>query len=173
MRQKEGGTKRLEPPVTLHWNDHEGTRAEVLSPSKPFVVPHQADFSSAEAHAAAAGPLRWNRQQGFYVYRADRMIQSGGWSNLRTLDEHSKLARVALSFDPRLDDAFRINVAKMRVQLPTAASRADRAGHRPGDQGCAEGCLSSRWPGRSKSRTDPAWQQSFKGGDSDADRKWH
>lgn len=46
------------------------------------------------------------------------MIQSGGWSNLRTLDEHVKLARVAVSFDPRLDEAFKINVAKMRVQLP-------------------------------------------------------
>jgi hypothetical protein len=49
------------------------------------------------------------------------MIQSGGWSNLRTLDEHTKLARVAISFDPRLDEAFRINVAKMRVQLPQQA----------------------------------------------------
>jgi hypothetical protein len=112
--RQEKGTMRLEP-VTLHY-DHEGTHGEILI--EPFVVPHQAEFSSAEAHAAAAGPLRWNRQQGFYIYRANRMIQSGGWSNLRTLDEHTKLARVALSFDPRLDDAFRINVAKMRVQLP-------------------------------------------------------
>jgi hypothetical protein len=112
--RQEDGTKRLEP-VTLHY-DHEGTHGEILI--EPFVVPHQAEFSSPEAHAAAAGPLRWNRQQGFYIYRANRMIQSGGWSNLRTLDEHTKLARVALSFDPRLDGAFRINVAKMRVQLP-------------------------------------------------------
>jgi hypothetical protein len=113
VRQEES-TKRLEP-VTLHY-DHEGTHGEILI--EPFVVPHQAEFSSPEAHATAAGPLRWNRQQGFYFYRANRMIQSGGWSNLRTLDEHTKLARVALSFDPRLDGAFRINVAKMRVQLP-------------------------------------------------------
>jgi hypothetical protein len=46
------------------------------------------------------------------------MIQSGGWSNLRTIDEHLKLARVAISFKPELDEAFKINVAKMRVQLP-------------------------------------------------------
>jgi hypothetical protein len=110
----EAGTRRLDP-VTLHFN-HEGAEGEILI--EPYVVPHQDDFSSSEAHAAAAGPLRWNRQQGFYIYRANRMIQSGGWSNLRTLDEHTKLARVALSFEPRLDDAFRINVAKMRVQLP-------------------------------------------------------
>jgi hypothetical protein len=113
VRQEEA-TKRLEP-FTLYYN-HEGIQGEILI--EPFVVPHQDEFSSPEAHAAAAGPFRWNRQQGFYIYRAHRMIQSGGWSNLRTLDEHTKLARVALSFDPRLDDAFRINVAKMRVQVP-------------------------------------------------------
>jgi len=46
------------------------------------------------------------------------MIQSGGWSNLRAPDEHTKLARIALSFEPALDEAFKINVAKMRVQIP-------------------------------------------------------
>ena len=110
----EKNTARLEPVVLQY--DHDGIKGSVLM--EPYVLPHQAEFSSPEAHAAAAGSLRWNRQQGFYVYRADRMVQSGGWSNLRTLDEHTKLARVALRFDPCLDDAFRINVAKMRVQLP-------------------------------------------------------
>ena len=58
------------------------------------------------------------------------MVQSGGWSTLRTLDEHIKLARVAVSFDPRLDDAFRVNVAKMRVQLQDCyASRWNRLSH--------------------------------------------
>lgn len=108
-------TKQLEKLVLRY--DHDGIRGDILI--EPYVLPHQDDFGSAQAHAAAAGPLKWNRQQGFYIYRANRMIQSGGWSNLRTLDEHTKLARVAVSFDPRLDEAFRINVAKMRVQLPT------------------------------------------------------
>jgi hypothetical protein len=81
-------------------------------------LPHQEEFSSPEAFRRASGPLNWNQQQGFYIYRADRLIQSGGWCRLRTADEHTKLARVALSFLPALDEAFRINVAKMRVQLP-------------------------------------------------------
>lgn len=85
---------------------------------EPYVLPAQARFSTAEACLRASGPNRWNRQQGLYIYRADRMIQSGGWSNLRTLDEHLKLARVALFFSPRLDDEFKINVPKMRVALP-------------------------------------------------------
>jgi hypothetical protein len=85
---------------------------------EPFVLPHQLDFSSPENFRRASGPASWNQQQGFYVYRADRLIQSGGWCRLRTLDEHTKLARVALRFSPQLDNAFRVNVAKMRVQLP-------------------------------------------------------
>jgi len=107
-------TVRLDPVDIVY--DHDGVQGRVKI--EPFVLPHQHEFSSASAHAAAAGPERWNRQQGFYIYRADRMVQSGGWSTIRTLDEHIKLARVAVSFDPRLDEAFRVNVAKMRVQLP-------------------------------------------------------
>jgi hypothetical protein len=112
--RSEAATRTLEP-VSLH-HDHDGVFGDVLI--QPFVLPHQDDFSSPQAHLDAGGPERWNKQQGFYTYRANRMIQSGGWSNLRTLDEHTKLARVAVSFKPALDEAFRINVAKMRVQLP-------------------------------------------------------
>lgn len=95
---------------------HEGVSGEVLL--EPFVLPHQEDFSSPEAFRNASGPANWNQQQGFYMYRAGRMIQSGGWSNLRARDEHIKLARIAVSFAPALDEAFKVNVAKMRVQMP-------------------------------------------------------
>jgi hypothetical protein len=97
--------------------EHEGIVGEVTI--EPFVLPHQNDFSSTEAFRRASGPANWNQQQGFYIYRANRLIQSGGWCKLRTLDEHTKLARIALSVTPKLDDAFKINVAKMRVQLPS------------------------------------------------------
>jgi hypothetical protein len=88
---------------------------------QPFLLPHQSDFSSAESFRQASGPLSWNQQQGFYIYRAERLIQAGGWCRLRTMDEHTKLARVALHFSPQLDDAFRVNVAKMRALIPAAA----------------------------------------------------
>lgn len=84
----------------------------------PYVLPPKAAFSSEVAWRRMSGPNQWNRQQGFYVYRANRLIQSGGWSHMRTADEHTKLARVALMFTPELDAAFGINVAKMRVTLP-------------------------------------------------------
>ena len=91
-----------------------------------------------EAHALPPGPRKWNRQQGFYIYRGDRMIQSGGWNRLRTMDEHSKLARIAVDVPADLEELFQINVAKMRVSLPeeicarSSGSRRRRRRRRPG-----------------------------------------
>lgn len=86
---------------------------------RPFVLPQQTEFSNDAAWRRASGPAKWNRQQGLYIYRANRLIQAGGgWNRLRTLDEHTKLARVAVDFFPSLDSAFGINIAKAFVQLP-------------------------------------------------------
>jgi hypothetical protein len=112
----EPGTRKLDAinlPIS-----HGKTRGEVLL--EPFVLPHQSAFSSPDSFRRASGPANWNQQQGFYVYRSNRLIQGGGWCRIRTLDEHTKLARVALRFSPQLDDAFRVNVSKMRVELPVA-----------------------------------------------------
>jgi hypothetical protein len=84
----------------------------------PYVLPSKDRFSSEAEFNRLSGPSKWNQQQGLYIYRANRMIQSGGWSRLRTADEHTKLARVALDFFPDLDEAFGLNIAKMRVNLP-------------------------------------------------------
>jgi hypothetical protein len=85
---------------------------------EPFILPPKASFSNLNAWTRASGPKNWNPQQGFYIYRANRLIQSGGWSGMRTIDEHTKLSRIGLLFGPELDHAFDVNVAKMRVKLP-------------------------------------------------------
>lgn len=109
-------TRRLESrPFRL-----EGEKGKGDVVIEPFVLPHQSKFSTPEAFNRASGPKKWNLQQGFYIYRADRMIQSGGWCGLRAVDEHKKLSRIAISFNPKLDTEFKINVPKMRVLLPRA-----------------------------------------------------
>jgi hypothetical protein len=85
---------------------------------RPFVLPGQQLFSSPEAHRNAGGSRRWNRHQGFYIYRRDRLIQAGGWNRLRTLDEHAKLARIAIDLPVGYEDRFAVDVAKMRVLIP-------------------------------------------------------
>ena len=100
---------------------------EVHLAVQPWILPSQTSFSSPEAHVAAAGPKRWNRQQGLYIYRRERLIQSGGWNRLRTLDEHAKLARIAVDLPLGHEDLFAINVAKMSVTIPDAARAPLRA----------------------------------------------
>lgn len=84
-----------------------------------FVLPARAEFSGADEFDRLSGPKKWNRQQGLYFYRGDRMVQSGSWAGLRSIDEHTKLARAALNFPTALDEHFHVNVAKMRAQIPT------------------------------------------------------
>ena len=111
---KEPKTKRLAPIKIKLIN--EDVKGKIVL--QPCILPSKEQFSSFSEFKRLSGPLNWNQQQGFYIYRAGRMIQSGGWCGLRVPDEHTKLSRIELNFSPIFDDAFKINVAKMRVQLP-------------------------------------------------------
>ena len=82
------------------------------------VLPPRERFSSSDEFERMAGPLKWNRQQGLYLYRSNRLIQGGGWAGIRTIDEHTKLARASLDFPSALDELFHVNVAKMKVSVP-------------------------------------------------------
>lgn len=83
-----------------------------------YVLPPRNLFSSIAEFERLSGPQKWNRQQGLYIYRSDRLIQGGGWSGIRSVDEHTKLARASLDFGTELDPLFQINVSKMRILLP-------------------------------------------------------
>lgn len=83
-----------------------------------YILPPRDQFSSPEQFERMSGPLKWNRQQGLYIYRANRLVQFGGWNGIRGIDEHTKLARASIDFNTDLDETFQINVAKMSVVLP-------------------------------------------------------
>jgi hypothetical protein len=85
---------------------------------QPYILPPQWLYSSTKAHLNASGPGKWNKQQGLYIYRSNRIIQAGGWSGLRTSDEHTKLARIAVFIPSQLDELFQVNVAKKHLSLP-------------------------------------------------------
>ena len=85
---------------------------------QPYILPPQSLYSSAKAHLNASGPNKWNKQQGLYIYRSNRIIQAGGWNGFRTNDEHSKLVRIAMFIPSQLDELFQVNVAKKYLTLP-------------------------------------------------------
>ncbi len=90
----------------------------------PFILPREDEFSTPQRWKDAAGPRNWNQQQGFYFYRNNRLLQAGGWSYLRAVDEHTKLLRVAVHFTGELDRSFSLNVTKMRARIPAEIREA-------------------------------------------------
>lgn len=97
---------------------------------QPFLLP--ADYEvrqhhSSEGQEAISNTLQRigmygqrNQTQGIFVYRNDRLIKWGGWQGIwATSDEKTKLARVIVSFDSKLDGPFDINITKMQVRLPS------------------------------------------------------
>lgn len=85
---------------------------------KGYTLPTKEGFSSEEAWKDGKGLNSWNDSQGYYIYRANRIIRFGGWNNTKAKDEHDKLARVSIDLDPSLDELFSITVNKTKVQFP-------------------------------------------------------
>ncbi|MEM0136724.1 MAG: ATP-binding protein, partial [Thermoplasmatales archaeon] len=90
----------------------------------PYILPPKEKFSSLEAFRKSSGPSKWNSQQGFYIYRHNRMIQAGGWSRMRTTDEHTKLARIALDLDSSADSSLGLNIMKTSMTFPDTMKNA-------------------------------------------------
>lgn len=85
---------------------------------RPYVLPHHSKISS-DMHINAAGPRGWNAQQGFYVYRNDRLLVDGDWLGLGfQKEEHYKLARISIDIPNSLDSEWKIDVKKSIARPP-------------------------------------------------------
>ena len=92
-------------------------RGETVEVS-PFVLPHRSKLTDAE-YECAGWQDGWNAQQGFYVYRADRLIQAGGWFiKGHTKDADHNLARIAVDVPATLDRDWSLDVRKAFVRPP-------------------------------------------------------
>jgi hypothetical protein len=81
---------------------------------RSFVLPRPEQFSSPDAAKNAAIN---NENQGVYVYREDRLIHGPDWMGSSKKEPHYSYARIDLSFDHRLDDAFNVDIKKSRILL--------------------------------------------------------
>jgi len=91
----------------------------------PYVLPHRDRFANEAEFSAAGGPGGWAERQGFYIYRAKRLVVAGSWLGLGghrewTKDESSRLARIAIDLPQSVDAAWRIDVRKARARPPAA-----------------------------------------------------
>lgn len=86
-----------------------------------FVLPHPRHLGDGQA--LAAGPRGWLDQQGFYVYRRDRLVVAGDWLGIRGFRKEDKyiLARIAVDVPAELDAEWSIDVRKSATVPPLAA----------------------------------------------------
>ncbi len=83
-----------------------------------FVLPREEEFPDKDTHKHA-GLGRWNSLQGFFVYRADRLIYDGGYLGLGIeLEEHAKLGRIVIDIPNSRDHEWALNVTKEALRPP-------------------------------------------------------
>ena len=89
-----------------------------------YILPHHSKIDS-DSYNKAAGINGWNAQQGFYVYRNERLLVAGDWLSLGyRKDEHCKLARIQVDLPNSMDSDWNIDIKKSRAR-PPASLKAD------------------------------------------------
>lgn len=119
--------ERIEPwdPFCQDENDSTvtgKTKVKVITPEgipasfslTAYVLPRKENFSTLTAYNRAHVN---NDMQGFYIYRENRLIHHGDWGGIRRKDPHFSLARVDISFDSQLDEAFNVDIKKSRIAI--------------------------------------------------------
>ena len=76
-----------------------------------------------EDYEKSGGSLGWFQQQGFYVYRGDRLLVAGDWLNLEKKRDYSKLARIAINFSNATDFNWNLDVKKSTATPPIEIRR--------------------------------------------------
>jgi len=91
----------------------------------PFILPQKLTFKDHSIFEKTGGIKGWNAQQGFYIYRNNRLMINGGWLKLKRmkLDEHCKLARIIIEFDSSLDLDWHVDVSKSKASIPSGTIR--------------------------------------------------
>lgn len=88
----------------------------------PYILPHHSKIDK-DTFESAAGIKGWNAHQGFYIYRAQRLLVAGDWLGFFVKDEHHKLARIRIDISNGMDELWDIDVKKSKA-IPPDAIRA-------------------------------------------------
>lgn len=87
-----------------------------------FVLPHMSEIGKVD-YDKTGGSLGWFQQQGFYVYRGDRLLVAGDWMGLEKKRDYSKLARIAVSFSNSSDFNWNLDIKKSTATPPIEIRR--------------------------------------------------
>ena len=87
-----------------------------------FVLPHMSEIGK-EDYDKTGGSLGWFQQQGFYVYRGDRLLVSGDWMGLEKKRDYAKLARISVNFSNSSDFNWNLDIKKSTATPPIEIRR--------------------------------------------------
>jgi len=82
-----------------------------------YILPHKSKISE-ETYKNAEGVKGWNDQQGFYIYRNERLLLAGDWLGLFRKEEHYKLTRIQIELPNTLDADWQIDIKKSAASPP-------------------------------------------------------
>ena len=90
---------------------------------RPFILPHQSKLTSEEFEFNA-GIHGWNAQQGFYIYRNNRLIVAGDWliPGMEKLEQY-RLARIRIDIGNETDNEWNIDVRKSTAIPPISIQK--------------------------------------------------
>jgi len=88
------------------------------------VLPHK-DKLDPGVHESAGGRDGWTAQQGFYVYRNERMLLAGSWLGLGSprpwsKEEAFRLARIRMDIPNSADEEWKIDIRKSVARPPVS-----------------------------------------------------
>ena len=107
-------------PETIHLPD--GSSITI----RGYILPHFSKLALSD-YERLGGEEGFVRNQGFYLYRNDRLILNGTWFRLVRHGELSQLVRVAVDIPNTLDEMWKITVDKADAQLPSMLRERLRA----------------------------------------------
>lgn len=82
-----------------------------------FILPHMSEIGKSD-YENTGGSLGWFQQQGFYIYRGNRLLVAGDWLGLEKKRDYSKLARIEVNFTNENDFNWNLDIKKSTATPP-------------------------------------------------------
>lgn len=139
---------------------------------KGYVLPHKDKLTETE-YKEGGGPNGWLAQQGFYIYRSERLLVAGDWLGLGrprpwAKEEQYRLARVSIEIPNSLDKEWELDVKKSKATPPPQIKNkltdlAEKVREDAKKAFVYRGKYGSR-PAGPLAVTQPAWEQTTRNG---------
>ena len=127
LRINGAAVPRVDPFLTHHRGTREGPQEHINVGDarvtvQPYTLPYISKLSAADRRVAqVADTLR--ESQGFYIYRAGRLVLWGTWFRIIPRDELGKLARVQVDMPNTLDHLWALDIKKSSASPPPEVRR--------------------------------------------------